>query len=356
MNIVINKRRFLLYLTALAASVVFASFFGGPAAYAWLYALLLLLPLSAVFILLNYRSLKIFQEIDLHRVVRGEDHRFRAVIENAGLLPIHRMGLHLYGERCRIYEIEEGQEISLGSLEKRELTSGISCRYAGSYDVGIAKVSFRDPFYLFTLFLPVPYNFRAVVSPPVTGLAASVVDLENLLNNLGRRTSHLPEETAGSDMRPYMRGDSLHSVNWKVSARLSELMVRIPDKREIRPVTILALPANIPDRQPETEDLIRKDYFLEFLVSAAWHFADRGLPVRLVYPAGRISECTVDSYKSFMDFYRIAADGIFYSGTDEYEKLRKMAGELRSGGHDDGTWILIREDPEEGEDPVCICE
>lgn len=356
MNIVIHKIRLFLYLACVAASVVFASFYGGPAVYAWLYALVLLLPLSAVYIFLNYHALHIFQEIEVHRVVRGEDHRYEALIENAGFLPIHRMRLHLYTDRCRIYEIRDGQEISLDIREKKALQSGISCLYAGSYDVGIEKVSFTDPFAIFTVSLPVPYTFRAVVSPPVTDLAASAMDLENLLSSTGRRSLTIPEEQYGSEMRPYRPGDPLHSVNWKVSARLSEPVVRIPDKREIRTVTLLALPANAPNGPMDTDALRKKDYFLEFLVSAAWYFAERGLSVRLVYPSGRISESTVDSHRSFLDFYGIAADGLFYSGGEEQTKLLQMAAELRSGGHDDGTWVIIREDPEPGEDPVCICE
>ena len=93
MQIHIDLKGLTLYLAVLAASLVLASFYGGPLVFAWLYAILLMLPLSGVYILLNYRFLRIFQEIDLHRVSKNEDHRYRAIIENAGILPIHRMRL-----------------------------------------------------------------------------------------------------------------------------------------------------------------------------------------------------------------------------------------------------------------------
>lgn len=156
MNIVIHKIRLFLYLACVAASVVFASFYGGPAVYAWLYALVLLLPLSAVYIFLNYHALHIFQEIEVHRVVRGEDHRYEALIENAGFLPIHRMRLHLYTDRCRIYEIRDGQEISLDIREKKTLQSGISCLFSGSYDVSVLRMfRLRIP----SRYLPYPCRF-----------------------------------------------------------------------------------------------------------------------------------------------------------------------------------------------------
>ena len=119
MQIHIDLKGLILYLAVLAASLVLASFYGGPLVFAWLYAILLMLPLSGAYIFLNYRYLRIFQEIDLHRVSKNEDHRYRAIIENAGILPIHRMRLGTFSDRCDLYEISDGQEISLGTLEKK---------------------------------------------------------------------------------------------------------------------------------------------------------------------------------------------------------------------------------------------
>ena len=356
MKIRFHLKHIILYFAVAAGSLAFSSFYGGPASYAWLYAVLLLIPFSALYIFVNYTFLRVYQEIEVHRPVRGEDHKYRAKIENAGFLPIHAMGLHVYGDRCSLYEIEDGQELSLGAWESLELASGISCRYAGSYDVGIHSVSFTDPFALFTLTLAVPYTFRAVVSPPVTDLADRVLDLENRVNSTGLRSSRLSEETPGSDMRPYQRGDALSSINWKVSARLGTPVTRVPDKMEKRTVTILMQAAYDPEREPDLEQLQKRDFFLEFAVSAVWHFARQGIPVRLIFPAGKITRATADSYETFMEFYEIAADGIFYYSEQEYEQFLALAADTRSSTNEDGTWILIREDPEPGQDPFTIIE
>ena len=356
MRISINVKSLILYIAVLAASLVLASFYGGPLVFAWLYAILLMLPLSGAYIFLNYRYLRIFQEIDLHRVSKNEDHRYRAIIENAGILPIHRMRLGTFSDRCDLYEISDGQEISLGTLEKKELVSGISCKYAGSYNIGIETVGFTDPFSIFRALCIVPYTFRAVVSPPITDIADRVLDLENLVNSTGLKSNRLYETIPGSDMRPYRAGDPMHSINWKVSARLSELVTRVPDKMEKRAVTIVAQAARVPDNSQDLESLKKRDYFLEFIVSAAWHFAHQNLPVRLIYPAGKVSESVVDSHRSFMDFYSIAADGIFYNSEEEFKKIQDMAEDQRSGAHENGTWIFIKEDPEPGESHFAVCD
>ena len=353
MNLHIHPKGAAIYFICLAASVVFASFYGGPVSFAWLYACLLLLPLSALYILLNYHFLRFYQEIEVHRIVRGEDHRYLAKIENAGPLPIHKMSLRTWDDRCHLYEIPDGQQISLGIHEKKELCSGISCIYAGSYDIGIRKVSFTDPFSVFTVELDVPYSFKAVVSPQITDVADEVLDLENQVNSTGLKSRRLPEETPGSDLQPYQPGDPLRAINWKVSARLSELVTRVPDKMEKRTVTILMLAAFVPDQMQDLDFLKKRDFFLEFIVSAAWHFGRQGIPVRLIYPAGKVTESTVDSYESFQEFYGTVADGIFYYSESEFDEIQKLASDLRST-YDKDTWILIREDPGPGEDHCVI--
>ena len=105
------------------------------------------------------------------------------------------MSLRTWDDRCHLYEIPDGQQISLGIHEKKELCSGISCIYAGSYDIGIRKVSFTDPFSVFTVELDVPYSFKTVVSPQITDVADEVLDLENQVNSTGLKSRRLPEET-----------------------------------------------------------------------------------------------------------------------------------------------------------------
>ena len=356
MSIQFNKVRIIIYFIVISAFLVFASFYGGPVSYAPLYGALLILPVSAAYIFLNFRFLRVYQEIEVHRFPKGEDHRFRAVIENAGFLPIHKMRLYTHRDRCDLYEIEDGQILSLDIREKKELISGINCKYAGSYDIGLSKAAFTDPFSIFTVVVKIPYNFRAVVSPRITDIADSYLDLENLVNSTGLKSNWMTEETPGSDLRPYQRGDALRSVNWKVSAKLSELTVRIPDKMEKRTVTILMEAANVPDNCQELEFLKKRDYFLEFIVSAAWHFAKQGVPVHLIYPSGKVNESEVDSYENFIEFYNTVADGIFYHSEEEYNKIQSLVMNRGSSWYDNNTWILIREDPEPGESHCTVCD
>ncbi|SDB31168.1 Protein of unknown function DUF58 [Pseudobutyrivibrio sp. YE44] len=355
MSVTIQKKNLIIYLAFLVAAIVYSSFYGGPLSYGVLYALLLIVPVSILYIIINYRCLCVYQEVDVHKLTKGEEHKYRILIENAGPLPIHEMKLGVYEDRCVLYEIKDGDILSLKSFEKKELKSGINCLYAGAYDIGLETVTFKSVFNIFTAELDVPYSFRAIVSPRITAIADKVLDLENLVNSTGFKSTHVFEDTPGSDLRSYQTGDALSSINWKVTARLSELMVRTPERMEKRSVTILVEAANVEREQQNMDFLKRRDYMLEFLVSAAWHFGNQGVPIKLIYPSGTIVERLVDSYESFMEFYSIVADSIFYDSNKAHEEIKQLAGNIRERTDEMETWIILKEDSSEGEDIFTIC-
>ena len=356
MKITIIKKGLIIYLAALVSCIIFASFYGGPVAYAPLFALLLIIPVSIIYIVLNYAFLRVYQEVEVHKLTKGEEHKYRALVENAGFLPIHNMEIGTFKSRCNLYEIPDKTKLSLDIHEKKELLSGINCLFAGVYDVGLENVSFTDPFRIFSVSFNIPYSFRAIVKPRITEIAGKTLDLENLYSSRGRKSERIFEDTPGNDIRQYVRGDSLSAINWKVSAKASKLMVRVPDKMEKRTLSILMNADSRPESEQDTEFLIKRDYFLEFVVSAAWLFGNQGIPVTIVYPAGTVREQLVDSRESFMEFYNTVSDGLLYSSDLEYSKILDLVKTCRSMKNDRETWIVITENPGEGENFISICD
>ena len=356
MKITIIKKGLIIYLAALVAGIIFASFYGGPVAYAPLFALFLIIPVSIIYIVLNYAFLRVYQEVEVHKLTKGEEHKYRALVENAGFLPIHNMEIGTFKSRCNLYEIPDKTKLSLDIHEKKELLSGINCLFAGVYDVGLENVSFTDTFRIFSVSFNIPYSFRAIVKPRITEIAGKTLDLENLYSSRGRKSERIFEDTPGNDIRQYVRGDSLSAINWKVSAKASKLMVRVPDKMEKRTLSILMNADSRPESEQDTDFLIKRDYFLDFVVSAAWLFGNQGIPVTIVYPAGTVREQLVDSRESFMEFYNTVSDGLLYSSDLEYSKILDLVKTCRSMKNDRETWIVITENPGEGENFISICD
>ena len=123
MKITIIKKGLIIYLAALVAGIIFASFYGGPVAYAPLFALFLIIPVSIIYIVLNYAFLRVYQEVEVHKLTKGEEHKYRALVENAGFLPIHNMEIGTFKSRCNLYEIPDKTKTTpkscLGNLMER---------------------------------------------------------------------------------------------------------------------------------------------------------------------------------------------------------------------------------------------
>ena len=85
MKIFFHKKGVCIYLIFLAASLVFASFYGGAVSFVWLYALLLLIPVAFIYLVVNYRFLSIYQTMESHKVLKGDEHEYSLVLENGGV-------------------------------------------------------------------------------------------------------------------------------------------------------------------------------------------------------------------------------------------------------------------------------
>lgn len=349
MSIRFNKKGCTAYIIVLISVIVFASFYGGVLPFLLLYAFLLFIPVSVAYIILNYRFLSVYQELDSHRIVKGESHVFTVSFDNTGILPIQDMKLILHSDRCDFDGFADNMKISLKAMQSLKLTTKAVCLYGGAYDVGLKSVGFSDPFGISEIELNVPYTFRAVVSPKITDVAVPYMDIENLKNSIGMKSTVNHEDTPGNDMRLYVPGDTVRSINWKVSARLDKFVVRTPDRMDTRRITLILDAVNMSAAVLDTESLRRRDYFLEFCVSAAWYFASRGLSVKIIYPSGKITEKQIDSHESFREFYNDVAGGMIYRSEDERDRMHKLAQERRQAGYGEETNVIICEDEWPGE-------
>ncbi|MCR5421011.1 MAG: DUF58 domain-containing protein [Lachnospiraceae bacterium] len=344
MKIRFNLTGSFIYISVLILSVIFASFYGGLLPYVLLYGNLVILPVSFVYILLNYKFISIYQEIDVHRLIKGEQHKLLISFENTGLFPVHDMELILHSDRCGFNDIKDGDVISVQAQEKSRIEAGIICLYAGTYDVGLKGVGFKDVFGIFSVSFEVPYSFRAIVSPRITDIADNFLDIENTLNSIGAKSDIKREDISGNEMRDYYPGDLLSSVNWKVSARLDKLMVRIPDKQDTRRITLYMEASYINDREWDTELIKRRDYFLEFAVSSAWYFVRKGISLTIVCPVGKITRIQMATYEDFLDFYNTLSGSVSYRSADEKERMHKLVQERGYGEDGDRIIVIISED------------
>ena len=148
----------------------------------------------------------------------------------------------------------------------------------GVYRVGDTRVVLSDWFGLTEEVADVRSRRRFVVYPPLPPLP-ELANVRRLPMGPRRQPQSPFRDELPVGVRPYQRGDALHSIAWKASARTGELQVReLPPVRES--LTWVFLDLNSPDWDPH----LRRDlteYAVELAGSLVWAEQRHGRAVGL---------------------------------------------------------------------------
>lgn len=326
-----------IYVILLAAAWIFISFRGGAFPYMIFYTVVALIPTAVFYIIYVHRHIRIYQEIEEHKVTKGEVVNYQLLVENTGFLPVVGMELFFEEELAEMKGIEEKRKIHIMPGEKVIIDSEMICRYAGNYYIGIKAFVFQDAFGLFMHRFSVKNGLRISVRPRITNKAEEALCFENLLNSTEIKSMDRMDNTLEHDLRKYQHGDSFKQIHWKNSAKKHELYVRNPEPADILMITII-MEAGC--RSEEFEALKRRDLFLEFAVSTAYYFCKQNKPVTFLYKKASPVLKMVDSYESFYKFYEDIADGVAYR-QDNAESFCKNSNFRKQKA---GIVLLLRED------------
>ena len=296
------RKRSVLYFALLAATVVWISFQGGVMPYLCFFTVLLYLPVTLLYTLLTWHCLHIWQELPTHHLKKGEETKYRLVLENSFPFSLPPIELH---RNTKLFRFSGGEDhVSLKGRGKYEETIGVTCLYAGSYPVGVDSYSFTDLFSFFRFRFRVQTEFRCFIRPRITE------DANRFLEELsGEENRILPNpalpEGIGTDLKSYENGDKWSRVHWKVYARTGEILVRQEEPSDMEQRTIFLFPEKIGDTP---EEIIRRDRFLEYAVSAVYYFCSRDRGVRVFYPHNHWEEHILSSSEEFGVFCREIAE------------------------------------------------
>ncbi|MBQ9234617.1 MAG: DUF58 domain-containing protein [Lachnospiraceae bacterium] len=292
----------IIYLAVLIGSTVLVSNRGGAFSYMLFYATLIYLPCSFLYIIYMRVVIRIHQDINSFLLKKRTDEDYTLVLENSGFLPLS--GIRLYtDEKITIFRDEITLDmVSLLPKEKREFSTKISCRFAGSYAVGITRISFSDIFDIIRMQMKIPNPLNVQVLPMVTSVAAEDIsramwDMQG--GNMNIRLKEY-EDTLGNDVNRYVSGDPINRIHWKNFARSEVLYVRKP---EIKDSQLVSVVLNAVKCDGSNEMLSRRDRFLEYAVSVAGCFAKQKRPIQFYYYNAGVKRILVEDYDSLCVFY-----------------------------------------------------
>jgi len=326
---VLSPLRAAAYFVLLTASVVFISFKGGLLPFLLFFTLFLQIPVFLLYLIYVNRYLKIHQETHDRHLSKSEECDLLLVLENSGFLPVGSLTLNVEKRVSSLKNLDSAKCFELYPGQRLEEHLRLTCLYAGTYPVGVLSFSVTDPFGIFSFTFEVPQKYRAIVKPeiaedPSGEISRLLPEDEALFQNRS-----LFEDTLGNDLKKYEKGDRLSGVHWKLYAKTGKLFTRLRENRDVGMFTLLL--ASKPVREEEAGDIIRRDAFLTFCVSAAYFFAGQKKPVEIVFAKGDWVRLIVDSYESFEEFYVLITEGI-YCSSDERLMCENEERELKSSG------------------------
>ncbi|MBQ4293028.1 MAG: DUF58 domain-containing protein [Lachnospiraceae bacterium] len=320
----------IIYIALLAGAFAFASFYGGALPYALLFFLLLYPVFALLHRVYTDLALRVFHELSKRRVEKYEEAEYRLVLENRGPFPIHGLKLSYEEDFCLLPKKEDC--ISLMPGQRLSFMLPLSCKYAGTYPIGLTSYSISDPFSLFVFRFRTPAEFRAIVRPRVTDVAEKELIAERERSKSGAKHPFLHESIAGTDLRAYQNGDSVRAIHWKNYARTGELMVRKPDEQELSGVHVFL---DSLDPEDGDFDVPQRDLFLEYAVSLAHCFLKQGRSIDFCYPAGDLKRMMIASWKDFLSFTDQMPEELSHRRRPETAmKMKEMAGELSQRGEE----------------------
>jgi uncharacterized protein (DUF58 family) len=188
------------------------------------YVLLFAVPVSYLWAKFNIRGLEVNVERLVDRAQVGQFAEERITLENPGLLP--KIWLEVE-DPSPLPEHHQGRVVTLAGKTRRTWRSRTLLNRRGVYPVGPITVTSGDPFGLFRVSRTYGRAGSIIVYPGFIDLPHFTVPPANLPGEgrFRKRTHDVTPNAAG--VREYEYGDSLSRIDWKSTARMDKLMVKM---------------------------------------------------------------------------------------------------------------------------------
>lgn len=295
-------RNRIIFLILWIISLVGISFYGGAVSYGF-FTLLTLLPVfSLLYICLVRFRFRIFQYTEGRTFVVGQKAGYKFSLQNEDLFGFAGVRVKFLADFSTIVGFDENEEYELFPLTGLERETELICKYRGKYDVGVEKIMITDYLRLFTTTVNNTSRVEAYVHPRLVHL--SEVKNAGLSIAAARTTAH--GDTLDVLTREYRPGDDIRHINWKVSARRQQLMVR-KTIGEDQPGVGIIMDSCRYGRTP-IEYLPVENKIIETVLALSYYYLEHNVPVQSIYLERELTVKRTDNVAGYDGLYGIFSD------------------------------------------------
>lgn len=301
---------------------------GGAIYYMMFWMLAMMLAFSLASALATLMTIRVETAAQRAKAVRGETVAIRMNIRRMTVLPVGPVELEASSptDDRAVGKIT----IQLPPLKAKEYRYTMNCPHRGHYQLGVSRVRVSDIFGLFSFSRKIGDDGATVAVSPRTDVIPAMDIEPGELGPQGR--TRISEDMASpSGVRPWMDGDHLKKVHWKLTMRRRELMVRTYEE-SARPDTLVLMDAS-PVNASRSHVLAIEDGLCDAAASAVLAQLNAGYPVRMPLASAHSVEITGQFPEEISRFVDALTDLTFDSPYSfEQVLMLEMRRVQRTGG------------------------
>ncbi|HEX9058599.1 MAG TPA: DUF58 domain-containing protein [Clostridia bacterium] len=292
----------ILYAALLFLSLIFIYFYGGKVPYTLFYTALLLPVFSFLHAYYIFRRFKFIQEVSDKFVTKGDIVKFTFRICNEDILLYPYVSVTFYGSDSIFRKQFTKRNFSLFPFKEKSFAFEVECKYRGTYSIGIESVYIMDLLGLLSLRYKVREPRLVTVAPKIVKLDRFNIKTNFISESKTLQSSKIEDMTTISDIRNYAYGDSFKRIHWKLTSKLSKLMVKnFQSTTETNAVIILDIKKN---KYSFEENTILEDKVIESAIALINFCLENWISIRLIYFSSSLVTREAKNSLDFEDIYR----------------------------------------------------
>ncbi len=218
---------FILYLVLLPFCLVFTQLLRSPASAILFIFLLILPPLSILYLILARAMIKIYTDVDRTRTKKGESVEYEIKIINESPLPFPLVETVVTLPSDDAYICRDNLlRISLLPLGCHIIKRSVSFPLRGSYDIGVRSLRVCDLIGFFATEVRLELGRTVIVYPDNIVMSENTRRSETDLPTPVTRPFTTSDQAEPADIREYVPGDPIKNIHWKLSAKSDDLQVK----------------------------------------------------------------------------------------------------------------------------------
>ena len=302
-------KKFIGYFFILLLTLGFTCFFDGKTGVIMI-AFLLLVPLISLCIALITRN-SIYVEIDSQPIInKNKKMMVNINITKRNALPTSFIEIKIFCTQHFKKDLDTDIYRTILFTERKSVIPYIlTSKISGNAEIGIDNIYISDYLGMFRFKLEdiKVSNLNIAIIPHIHEINEISFFLRNIYDIIcddeeeTQGTGLSTNATAGYEHREYVPGDSLRKINWKLSAKKGELMVRLDESISSMNITFVLDFIKEEYVSNELYELLLEERLIEGMLSMINSFVKQGIACNLMYVSGgAIKSVTLEKYEDVL--------------------------------------------------------